>query len=373
MAVQDEGTPLAARPTLSFVGAGVVATDDSAGNRTVVTIPSGGHIITDGLVALPARGKLSFAGEGVTATDDAGNDRTVVTVPYSGHVIADETTPLASRVILAFEGGGVTASDDSANNRTVITVPGVMVSGVGVSTMTVADFDTETSNGTANPAGRGMVYFADAPHLTPGFWNGTGWDYWCRGFKHTRVPLTGWTSENLGSSTVVSASGYDKMINGGAGDLRVRYRTVPARPYVISAVLGYHWPGFAAHQRLVMGFRQSSTGKIVLLIMGRTNSDLKFWAVSKYNTIGSFNGDYVVMSNVGAERLMTTGDALWQIEDDNTSLYYRYSSDSGATWTTLASHPRGDFMTGGPDQWCYGIHTTWTDALSSTLLAVRIG
>lgn len=40
--IQDEGTPLTARAALDFVGAGVTATDDAGGNRTVVTIPGSG-------------------------------------------------------------------------------------------------------------------------------------------------------------------------------------------------------------------------------------------------------------------------------------------------------------------------------------------
>lgn len=39
MVVKDEGTPLASRPFLNFVGAGVTATDDGPGTQTVVTIP----------------------------------------------------------------------------------------------------------------------------------------------------------------------------------------------------------------------------------------------------------------------------------------------------------------------------------------------
>jgi hypothetical protein len=39
--VQDEGAALTPRSTLNFVGSGVTATDDSANNRTLVTIPGG--------------------------------------------------------------------------------------------------------------------------------------------------------------------------------------------------------------------------------------------------------------------------------------------------------------------------------------------
>lgn len=46
--VQDEGSSLAQRTKLNFVGAGVAATDDSANDRTVVTIPGGGGATTGG-------------------------------------------------------------------------------------------------------------------------------------------------------------------------------------------------------------------------------------------------------------------------------------------------------------------------------------
>lgn len=56
--------------------------------------PAGtGHTIEDELVALTARTKLSFQGAGVTATDDSAADRTIVTIPGGG-------------------GGGVTAALD---------------------------------------------------------------------------------------------------------------------------------------------------------------------------------------------------------------------------------------------------------------------
>jgi hypothetical protein len=45
--IKDEGTSLAARAALDFVGAGVAATDDGAGNRTVVTIPGGSSVTAD--------------------------------------------------------------------------------------------------------------------------------------------------------------------------------------------------------------------------------------------------------------------------------------------------------------------------------------
>lgn len=53
--VEDEGTPLTARTTMNFVGAGVTAAD--SGGKTVVTIPgggAGGGIPLDDVIALEA-------------------------------------------------------------------------------------------------------------------------------------------------------------------------------------------------------------------------------------------------------------------------------------------------------------------------------
>jgi hypothetical protein len=67
--IADEGAALAARATLNFAGAGVTATDDSANNRTTVTVPAG--------VPGPAGpqgdpGPQGPAGEGVPTGGSAG-------------------------------------------------------------------------------------------------------------------------------------------------------------------------------------------------------------------------------------------------------------------------------------------------------------
>lgn len=66
--VADEGTVLTARSKLNFVGAGVTATDDSANNQTVVTVPggSGGVVASDpaiiAVVDLSAVTSYTFSG-----------------------------------------------------------------------------------------------------------------------------------------------------------------------------------------------------------------------------------------------------------------------------------------------------------------------
>lgn len=72
------------------IGAG--ATQAAAGNHTHGGI--GGHTIQDEGSSLAARTYLNFVGAGVTATDDAGNNATIVTIPKGGEVLmADGVTP----------------------------------------------------------------------------------------------------------------------------------------------------------------------------------------------------------------------------------------------------------------------------------------
>lgn len=80
--IEDEGTPLAQRVTLNFIGTGVTATDDPPNNATNVTISAGGHVIEDEGTPLAQRADLNFVGAGVTVTDAGG--KTVVTIPGGG-------------------------------------------------------------------------------------------------------------------------------------------------------------------------------------------------------------------------------------------------------------------------------------------------
>jgi hypothetical protein len=83
----DEGTSLAPRSRIDFVGTGVTATDDPTGDRTVITIPGssgGGVSVQDEGTDLTTRAKLNFVGAGVTATDDAAGGRTTITIDGGG-------------------------------------------------------------------------------------------------------------------------------------------------------------------------------------------------------------------------------------------------------------------------------------------------
>jgi hypothetical protein len=118
--VQDEGTPLTARTTINFVGSGVTATDSGA--LTTVTIPTQQAYTTveEEGTPLTQRTNINFVGSTVTAVDSGG--KTVVTIAPNYQVIEDEGTPLTARTNMNFVGSGVTATD--AGGKTVVTIPG---------------------------------------------------------------------------------------------------------------------------------------------------------------------------------------------------------------------------------------------------------
>lgn len=130
VAVQDEGSGLVQRPTLNFIGGNIAATDDSANNRTNVTVASSYATVQDEGTGVTARQILDFRGADVTVTDDAAGSRTRVTVASSYPTIQEEGTSLTSRPTINIIGGQLTAADDSVNNRTNITVAAPTVSDI---------------------------------------------------------------------------------------------------------------------------------------------------------------------------------------------------------------------------------------------------
>lgn len=72
--VQDEGTPLTARPNLNFVGDGVTVTDDAGNTATVVTIPGGGGSVDDASTTVKGVVKLATAPASPTDPIAAGDN-----------------------------------------------------------------------------------------------------------------------------------------------------------------------------------------------------------------------------------------------------------------------------------------------------------
>lgn len=160
-----------------------------------------------------------------------------------------------------------------------------------------------------------------------------------------------------GGSVDTTRGGIYLNAPAGTGGLRVRYKTAPATPYVIT---GAFIPGMASDAATFPGlgllFRKNSDGKIITF--SYTLATDIFARPQKWNTSTSFNAGYAVThENLSNFKF---GPLVWfRIEDNGTNLLFSFSSD-GRNWYQNLSVSRTDFMSGGPDQVGF-----WANAVSS--------
>lgn len=128
--IQEDGSDLAARPTLNF-GTGLAASDDSGNNRTNVNIEDNTSTQkvavekNDSLVG--TRSTINFIeGTNVTITvaDDSINDEIDITINSNEaayNTVQEDGTPLTQRDIINFD-ATLLAADDAINTRTNVGV-----------------------------------------------------------------------------------------------------------------------------------------------------------------------------------------------------------------------------------------------------------
>lgn len=249
--------------------------------------------------------------------------------------IADEGTLLTRRNTLNFTGAGVAATDDGT--RINVTIAGS--SGGGAVSMTVAAFDTETTNGTANPSNRNVVYLRDG--LYQCVWSGSAWEYYHGGFRLTRPLLSQFAWVNQGAATGTQRSGIviTAPANGSGIQLRILKKAAPAAPYsVVTAFL----PGVFGNSANECGvlWRQSSDGKLVML---RWVTDSNAVNLSKFANENTFSADYA--TNMGKYEYEMFRPLVWvKLEDDGTNRKVHFSPD-GQNWVQVHAIGRTDYMT----------------------------
>jgi len=191
------------------------------------------------------------------------------------------------------------------------------------------------------------------------------WSYLYRGMRVTRPPSADWSWDNQASSTISSSSGYEYLTTPklGAINCSVRYRTAPATPYSVKALLLYDAagapPGASGtkdNAGVGLVFRDSS-GKLV---------DFRFWGDSggigltccKWTTTTSVSTAYVAYQS-GSLRAITSiyRNPLWLgMRDNGTDLLYYWSLDGLGTpgvsgnWNLFDSRGRTDWFASGPTQ-----------------------
>ena len=273
----------------------------------------------------------------------------------SSITIQDEGSALTTRSILNFAGAGVTATDDAANSRTLVTIAGS--SGGGAVSMTLSAFDTETSNGTLNPSSRNLVYLTNSIYTA--LWNGSAWEYYHGGIKVGRIPSSGWSWDNQGTSTITTNGGVAQffMAKTGSTSGRVYYRSYTAPKTItvgIRPLMGQLKPLAEADNSDAVGFGitfRDSGGKIIPVYFNPNAGGVRALLVQKWNSSTSFSADYLATNDNGAGMWYMDVSIFWlRLTDNSTTLTWSWSIDK-MTWFDLHSVSRTDFMTSGPNGW----------------------
>jgi len=99
--IQEEGSSLAARTNLNFLGTAITCVDNAGANATDCTVTgggSGGHTIQEDGSSLAARTNLNFTGAGITCTDSPGTNSTNCAVSGLGSGAGIFGTPTAGQL-----------------------------------------------------------------------------------------------------------------------------------------------------------------------------------------------------------------------------------------------------------------------------------
>lgn len=225
-----------------------------------------------------------------------------------------------------------------------------------VSSMTVAAFDTETSTGTANPNGRGVVYLSDGIYTC--VWNGTAWEYYSGGQLMTRPVSSAFSWVNQGGASVVTSSGgmFLSLPAGTGTSWRMRVKAAPATPYTVTAHIR---PMALATGGFGLVFRQSSDGKFAILRIVTTALESV-----KYTNETTVSAGYGGILTLGA--LLGLEPHWLRIADNGTSRICSVSSD-GINFIPFHTIGRTDFLTANQ----IGVAATASDATNPVGVMVK--
>lgn len=175
-------------------------------------------------------------------------------------------------------------------------------------------------------------------------YSGSAWVPWGPIFPLTDPSLASistWVNQG-GASVSTTNGGITLNAPATSGDnIRLRVKTAPATPYVITArMLSYGAPGASSWG---IGFRQSSDGKLHLFMCGGSASGSTPGIFSiKFTNPTTFSASY---SSTIAYNLNTGfPPAYLRIADDGTNRLLSYSMD-GVNFTPYTSIGRTDFLT----------------------------
>jgi hypothetical protein len=198
----------------------------------------------------------------------------------------------------------------------------------------------------ASLAGR-IYYPTDSPY-GPLIDDGSNWDHFLPLFGEATPPVDGdysWANQG-GASVSTTNGGIILTAPAVAGqNMRVRYKSSPAAPYVLTAAFQFQGTPAAANAAAGILFRQASDGKLHALHITVIDSNGSVW-VRRWTDPSTFDStDFQTDSEVALAAFSRASSLVWmRIEDDNTDRKF-YMSGDGRNWIELYSVGRTTFLT----------------------------
>jgi hypothetical protein len=192
--------------------------------------------------------------------------------------------------------------------------------------------------------------------------SGGAWLPYYGGHPLTDPTAPSWSWVNQGSATIAT-SGGGLFLQGasGSGETWQLRATPVTAPYTITTAQ-LPLPDLPSGYEVGIGFRESSTGKLHMLMVYLSGGDVALYS-SLFNSPTSWNSHY---TNATARWLGM--QPLWlQISDNSTDRICRYSMD-GQHWRPFHTVTRLNGLTGGADQVVWGVNANGT-VPASTLIS----
>ncbi len=223
-----------------------------------------------------------------------------------------------------------------------------------------------TSNAVwASPPGTpasGDLWFPSDANYTARY-NGASWDYYYKGIHATPVDQASYTWVNQRSATASSAHGGIYLTTpADAGHKELLTKARPSTPpWSVTTMLELALGG-SNNNTFLLGFRESSTGKLVDVAV-LNNGGVLSLLVTHWSDANTF---------VAVDLSQTTIDVvargpIWvKIKDDNTNLVFSWSID-GFNFIQFGTVGRTAYLAGGANQYYFGMRS---DTLTSAAFIV---
>jgi hypothetical protein len=191
-------------------------------------------------------------------------------------------------------------------------------------------------------------------------YSGSAWAPWGPIFPLTDPSLQTWAWVNQGGATVTATKTGIALVapaDSGPYNFRIRKKSAPSTPYTITAALLLSFAPGASNSFGGLLWRESSSGKLVTVLLGSVTTEQIY--VAKWNSETSFSATY---ANVA----MACRSLIWvQIADDGTNRTVALSAD-GQHFAQYHTVGHTDFIT--PDEVGFFANSNLTDASMTTTL-----